>query len=210
MINKRHILPRVPSIFSAKAVELTRKGKSYLLKHLEHTRINKILAPNIALAVIAGTLIPASNTVFGNSNFTGVISNNKTLLLTSRGVENPVEPIHVNQGFFIFHPGVDLGGTFGEPIHPIMPGVVTDIQRSSFGYGNAIIIDHGNDTSSLYAHLSKIDVKLGDDVSQQTVIGLMGSTGHSTGTHLHLEIRENNVPQNPFNYLPTTSNLSLQ
>ncbi len=179
------------------------REKVHFLRLVEHKKINRILAPNIAVAVIAGTLIPASNTVFSNSNFSGVINNDKTALVTNHGIEDPVESIRINQGFFIFHPGVDLGGYQGEEIHPIMTGFVSDIQHSSFGYGNAVIVSHGSGLTSLYAHMSRILVNLGEQVETKTVLGLMGSTGHSTGTHLHLEIRQDGIPQNPFNYLPS-------
>ncbi|QQG47674.1 MAG: M23 family metallopeptidase [Candidatus Woesebacteria bacterium] len=203
MRNKKHILPLKPTHFVNKFNKFMGKGKVYFLRAVEHKKINKILAPNIAAAVIASTLIPASNTVFSNSNFSEVINNDKTTLVTNHGIENPVEPIKVNQGFYIFHPGVDLGGYLGEEIHPIMTGLVSDIQYSPFGYGNAVIVSHGGGLTSLYAHMSKIFVNLGEQVETKTVLGLMGSTGHSTGTHLHLEIRQDNIPQNPFNFLPS-------
>lgn len=69
------------------------------------------------------------------------------------------------------------------------------------GYGNYVLIDHKNGYHTLYAHLSKINTKKGAKVEKGEVIGVMGSTGHSTGVHLHFEIHKNGVPQNPSNYL---------
>jgi murein DD-endopeptidase MepM/ murein hydrolase activator NlpD len=70
------------------------------------------------------------------------------------------------------------------------------------GYGNYIVIDHGNGFQTLYAHLSRIFVNVGDSVAQGTVIGLVGNTGNSTGPHLHFEIRQTGILRNPFGYLP--------
>ncbi len=70
------------------------------------------------------------------------------------------------------------------------------------GYGNLIIIDHGNGYRTYYAHLSKMLVKQGESVAQGQRIGSVGSTGNSTGSHLHFEIRWHNVQRNPFGFLP--------
>ncbi len=69
------------------------------------------------------------------------------------------------------------------------------------GYGNHVIIDHGNGFTTLYAHLTSIFVTPGMTISKGQEIGTMGSTGNSTGPHLHLEIRYNGVPYNPASYL---------
>ncbi|OGM02605.1 hypothetical protein A2115_01150 [Candidatus Woesebacteria bacterium GWA1_41_8] len=83
-----------------------------------------------------------------------------------------------------------------------MAGVVQAASYTKIGYGNAVLISHGNDMTSLYAHLSKIEVKVGDVVESSTEIGKMGATGHATGPHLHLEIRDHGVPINPLSVLP--------
>ena len=83
-----------------------------------------------------------------------------------------------------------------------MAGKVEAISRSRYAYGNAIIIDHGNQITSLYAHLSEIKVKKDEEVNLKTEIGKVGSTGHSSGAHLHLEIRDQQRPINPYVILP--------
>lgn len=90
----------------------------------------------------------------------------------------------------------------GEEVRPIMPGKIEAISRESFGYGNAIIVDHGNKLTSLYAHLSRIYATEGQEVDTNTVIGLLGATGHATGPHVHLEIRDHGTPINPATVLP--------
>ncbi len=99
------------------------------------------------------------------------------------------------------HYGVDLGGDLGNPIYAADNGVVVYAGWNDWGYGNVIAIDHGNGIQTIYAHLSQLNVSCGDFVYQGDTIGLMGSTGNSSGPHLHLEFRDGNTPQNPHNYI---------
>ncbi|WP_068505280.1 M23 family metallopeptidase [Paenibacillus kribbensis] len=96
------------------------------------------------------------------------------------------------------HEGVDLVGN--HTIQASDDGVVTFAGQQN-GYGNVIIIDHRNGYQTVYGHLSSIGVRVGQVVQQGEAIGIMGSTGRSTGTHVHFEIRKNNTAQNPMTYL---------
>lgn len=98
------------------------------------------------------------------------------------------------------HSGVDMAAPVGTPIYATDGGEVTRATYYS-GYGNCIDIDHGNGRTTRYGHCSKILVNVGDKVYQGQLIGLVGSTGNSTGPHLHFEIRFNDVPTNPRPYL---------
>lgn len=100
------------------------------------------------------------------------------------------------------HTGVDLAIGMGTPVKACDEGKVIFAGWNSGGYGNLIKVDHGNGYQTWYAHLSKIYVKNGEAVSKGEVIGAVGSTGNSTGPHLHLEVRTNGVPKNPLRYLP--------
>ena len=97
------------------------------------------------------------------------------------------------------HEGIDIGAACGTPIHAAAFGTVIYSGWMS-GYGNFVVIDHGNGLATAYAHQSAIYVS-GGSVSQGQVIGAVGSTGHSTGCHLHFEVRVNGTPVNPLNYL---------
>lgn len=104
----------------------------------------------------------------------------------------------------IFHSGVDIGAPMGTPIKAANSGKV--IYTGWYGgYGQVVIIDHGrvggNPTSTLYAHQSRIAVSKGQSVSRGQVIGYVGSTGYSTGPHLHFEVRINGKTVNPLNYI---------
>jgi len=98
------------------------------------------------------------------------------------------------------HPGIDFRGAKGDPVHVTADGKVVFTGRKG-GYGNCIIVKHKNDFETLYGHLSHIDVEEGQQVKTGDVIGKVGSTGRSTGTHLHYEVRKNGTPINPVKFL---------
>ncbi len=98
------------------------------------------------------------------------------------------------------HTGIDFRGDFGEPIHATAAGTVT-VAGWSGGYGKMVEIDHGNGLSTRYGHLSEIDVEVGEKVRIGQVVGKLGSTGRSTGPHLHYETRVNGEPVNPQKFL---------
>lgn len=97
----------------------------------------------------------------------------------------------------ILHTGIDIANNKGTSITPFMDGVVTYAAETKTGYGKHIIIDHGNNVISLYGHLDKILVYKGQTVTIDQVIGLMGTTGWSTGNHLHFQINVYGIPVNP-------------
>jgi len=98
------------------------------------------------------------------------------------------------------HTGLDIAAATGTPIYATAGGVVT-YSGNRGTYGKLVIISHGNGVETYYAHCSELYVQVGQSVSQGEKIAAMGSTGRSTGPHLHLEIRVNGVAQNPQNYV---------
>jgi LysM repeat protein len=100
------------------------------------------------------------------------------------------------------HWGIDIAGNDGEGVYATDAGVVVYAGWNNYGYGNMIMIDHGNNFQSLYGHLSAINVGCGQSVGQGDVIGAIGSTGRSTGSHLHFEIRAISSWVNPWDVLP--------
>lgn len=102
-----------------------------------------------------------------------------------------------------YHPGIDIGEKTGDPIYAADGGVVVYAGWNNWGYGNMVVIDHGNGWQTLYAHLSGWSVVCGQSVSQGAYIGAAGSTGNSSGPHLHFEMRNATYGRvNPFNFLP--------
>lgn len=100
-----------------------------------------------------------------------------------------------------FHKGQDISAPTGTPVNATADGVVV-IAGWVRGYGNGIYIDHGNGISTRYGHLSRIDVVVGQTIKKGQHLGLVGSTGRSTGPHLHYEVRINGQAINPLAYLP--------
>ena len=121
-------------------------------------------------------------------------------LRVSSGFGLRADPLH---GRAANHRGVDLPGAPGTPVLAAATGVVRVAGRRG-GYGELIELAHPDGSATRYAHLSRILVQPGEMVEQGQVIGRMGSTGRSTGNHLHFEYRVGGVPVNPLRYLRTT------
>jgi murein DD-endopeptidase MepM/ murein hydrolase activator NlpD len=100
------------------------------------------------------------------------------------------------------HWGIDISGNEGEGVYATDAGVVVYAGWNNYGYGNMIVIDHGDNFQSLYAHLSALNVVCGQSVGQGDVIGAIGTTGRSSGAHLHFEIRAISSFVNPWDVLP--------
>jgi hypothetical protein len=99
------------------------------------------------------------------------------------------------------HNGIDLAGNTGEAVYASDAGVIVYAGWNDYGYGNMIMVDHGNGFQTLYAHLSALNVGCGQSVGQGEVIGAIGNTGRSSGAHLHFEIMAG-TKVNPWSYLP--------
>jgi murein DD-endopeptidase MepM/ murein hydrolase activator NlpD len=118
----------------------------------------------------------------------------KGILTSSFGMR--VSPI---TGVNMMHSGIDIGARAGVPVIAAGSG---EILQASYmgGYGNAVLIYHGGGLATLYAHLSGFAVETGQQVKQGQIIGYVGSTGFTTGPHLHFEVRVNGIPVNPYKY----------
>nr|MBN1228356.1 M23 family metallopeptidase [Anaerolineae bacterium] len=124
----------------------------------------------------------------------------------SGGLGNFIDPLgsisyFVTNEFALWHAGIDLAAPLGTTIYAAETGVVVFAGWHLNGYGELVILDHGSGYTTYYAHLSDRFVQCGQQVSKGQMIGLMGTTGYSTGVHLHFEVRYNDVPQNPRFYI---------
>ena len=108
----------------------------------------------------------------------------------------------ITQKFWTRHPGIDIGAPKGASVLAADSGYVIQAGWSNVGYGNMILINHGNGYLTRYGHLSTFNVEVGDSVKKGQLIGRAGSTGNSTGPHLHFEIIRGAVHRNPFGLLP--------
>lgn len=114
----------------------------------------------------------------------------------------PTTVRRITQYFTWRHTGIDIAGSAGTPIYAARSGIVSKSRCGwNGGYGCYIVIDHGSGVQSLYGHNARLYVETGEAVEQGQTIALMGSTGHSTGPHVHFEIRINGRRQNPLGYV---------
>lgn len=111
------------------------------------------------------------------------------------------DPFHAGAAM---HPGIDLAGSYGTPIYATADGTVLRAGWNSGGYGNLVEIDHGRGITTRYGHMSAILVSAGDHITRGQQIGRMGSTGRSTGNHLHYEVRIDGRAVNPIPFMKST------
>jgi len=204
IVKRRKNLDGRPLLLQLEVLRRVRKGSrvSRFLRHLfEHRRVRQVLGANLAMVAIAGSFAPNIQPSIDPSSVE-VRNSVDTNVTTEKFIQHPTANTKINQGYAFYHPGIDFDGDTGDEVRPFKNGIVSEVGYSTFGYGNAILIDHNEGVTSLYAHLSQILVQKGDEVNTNSVIGLVGSTGRSTGAHLHFEIRANGVSVNPFTYLP--------
>ena len=114
----------------------------------------------------------------------------------------PVENSVISQGFSSYHRADDIAAAYGSPIYPLGSGKVEYVGYMPDGHGMTVVVDHGDGLKSLYAHMSKIAVGIGDVISETTAIGNIGLTGHTTGPHVHVEVYDNGVATDPSSVLP--------
>jgi murein DD-endopeptidase MepM/ murein hydrolase activator NlpD len=190
------LLPSVPGLF------IPETPRSDLEQLLTSTRVNE---PGITITLnqkdgkeyfrfIPGAdFNPTERTFFLHTGFRYPLRNYR--LTSSFGMRvNPVTGVLRN------HNGLDLAAPAGTEVYAVREGVVTEIGEDTI-YGKYIIIRHGDNWVSLYGHLSKINTVLRNHVESGSVIGRVGSTGQSTGPHLHFELRQNGKAQDPGKYL---------
>lgn len=207
--------------------ELAEEKSKFILKseklEIQHDYINKKINEVTSLLEMRGIKLLNPKDSKGSKNFdlTSVETGNDQLIkkidefqavLIHTPIGYPLEgnissnyglrsnPFHGNNSEF--HGGLDIRAKHGSPVRATAKGEVI-FAGSKSGYGRLVIIDHGNDLQTYYAHLSKILVKTGQIIDVNEVLGNVGSSGRATGPHLHYEIRENQKTLNPDLYLST-------
>lgn len=206
LIRRRKNLDETPLIPNLGSILRVRKGSKisrFFTQIFEHSTIKRVFGINLVLLSLISSILPNNKlSVYGNNP---EILESPTIFSTEKGEQLPVKELKITQNYRFFHPGVDLDGKTGDAIFPIMAGKIEKVEYSKFGYGNSIIVSHGSGATSLYAHLSKIEVSEGEEVTKETKLGEMGSSGHASGDHLHIEIRENGKLINPLGIFPKQS-----
>jgi murein DD-endopeptidase MepM/ murein hydrolase activator NlpD len=167
---------------------------SYELNELDPE--NPVIQPGQWLVVPGGTKPYVPRTV---TAYSGPVPDDAT---KGSGIFGWPTSGTITQGYWGGHPGIDIAGWLGAPIAAADSGHVVAAGWNDTGYGYFVVVDHGNGFQTLYAHLQAYYVEAGDDVGKGQTIGEMGSTGNSTGPHLHFEIRQGTVQRNPYGFLP--------
>ena len=172
------------------SAQVTYKVSTYNGKVTKKTKIaSKVIAKPSVQKVIVGT----KRVIAADKN------GNAPMLWPVKRVERSYVSSYIGDGRG--HKGMDIVAPKGTPIYAAEAGVVTAAGWSSSGYGYRIIIQHKNGLETLYAHCSALYVKVGDGVAAGETIAAVGTTGRSTGNHLHFEVYKNGVFQNPANYI---------
>jgi len=172
---------------------------------VENKKTHQFFIINLILILLLTGIISPSISAFSHNEGVKIETTNLSAqiykLTTEESLRWPLDQIKITQGYHRFHQAIDLAETIGSPVFPLTEGVVEETTFQRLGYGNYIIINHGSGFKSLYAHLSRIMVKKNQEVNKNTIIGFVGTTGWSTGPHLHLEVYDNGQPFNPLTIL---------
>lgn len=182
---------------------LTRKRKRYI-----SINIQKLL-PRTSFVIILFFLIFYSQPVFNLPLPKNIIvkadQQEQTQNIESNALPFATQlphPGYISTYFSAYHPGIDLATGLGMPIHPIADGTVITAGYDFTGYGLTVVLDHGYGYTSRYAHMGEIYVTVGEKVTRDQLLGVVGLTGHTTGPHTHLEVTHNGVKINPLTILP--------
>lgn len=178
---------------------------SFLLrKKLEKFNMRQIIGVNLAgLTFFSAIVLPQASELTATIKLT--LQTPQTEVYTSPTdtyFQWPLSRFGISTWFSAAHPGLDLTAPLGTPIYSIAGGKVAWVKSIDWGYGKHLLIRNEKNIEALYAHLSKINVTEGQEVSKTTVIGEVGQSGWATGPHLHLEIYQNGTPVNPIEVLP--------
>lgn len=193
----------LPDLGQIRSLRSGNKVSRFFRHIFEHKRLKSLLGGNLALLIVAGSLLTPTAGAFVSAEPEVVtLEVSEIPVATEAGTRLPVNGGRITQGFSFFHRGVDIDGLTGNPVYPVMAGRVERINRSDFWYGNSVLLDHGNGVETFYAHLNRITVRAGQEVSLVSQIGEVGSTGRAFGDHLHLEIYKNGQVINPYSILP--------
>jgi murein DD-endopeptidase MepM/ murein hydrolase activator NlpD len=158
-----------------------------------------------ALSAMKNVSLVGVNGRFGPGAFPGMLDDPNAIPSiwpvqgrVSAGFGERMDPF---SGEEAFHPGIDIADPPGTDVVATGDGLIIEAEPDA-GYGRSILIDNGDGITTRYAHLSKMFVVVGEQVKQGEIIGAIGTTGRSTGPHLHYEVRIHGIPVNPARFLP--------
>lgn len=166
-------------------------------------KVRQALSLNlVAVTLATGVLAPSISAISQTDQTEETVVNPVVIQLTTEeAIRFPLVSVEISQGYKLFHRAIDFRAPMGTPIYPIANGIVEQVSFGHLGYGNHLIVNHGNEFKSLYAHCTKLMVQVGQEVKKDTAIGTVGVTGIATGPHLHLETHDHGAPFNPMTIL---------
>lgn len=174
-------------------------------KIFERAGIKRLFGVNLVAALLVTSVLTPELTALANHQSL-IAAVQETDIeadpTTKTTFDLPLANFRISQGYRFWHPGIDMTAPLGTPIYAIDDGIVEYIESSYFGYGKHVVIAHEHNYKSLYGHMSEIKTFVGRKVSRGELIGRVGSTGWSTGNHLHFEIYYNGASINPLEVLP--------
>lgn len=168
---------------------------------IEKTRYKRVIVANVAFsAVLLNAVMASPSHAFDYKNLdSSLLTTPSTLVAKTESAYTfpVVEPTGLSQGYHSFHPGLDIRAPRGRQVLATADGTVIEVKHLKTGYGNHVRIAHAGTLSTLYAHLDKINVEVGQKVNKGQEIGTIGMTGWTTGPHLHFEMYEGVKAINP-------------
>jgi murein DD-endopeptidase MepM/ murein hydrolase activator NlpD len=200
----RSIFESNPIPDSARVKEMEKKKEVQLVQSMGETELVNSMAAqlnnlSLRMAFQVKSFGAIENMVKNKEKLLAAIPSiqpisNRTLNRVSSGFGYRIDPVYKDRRL---HPGLDFTAPIGTPIYAAADGVVKDAGFNTGGYGNRVVVNHGFGYETLYAHMVRIKARVGTKVKRGEVIGYVGSTGKSTGPHLHYEVHKNGIQLDP-------------
>ena len=200
----RSIFESNPIPDSARVKEMEKKKEVQLVQSMGETELVNSMAAqlnnlSLRMAFQVKSFGAIENMVKNKEKLLAAIPSiqpisNRTLNRVSSGFGYRIDPVYKDRRL---HPGLDFTAPIGTPIYAAADGVVKDAGFNTGGYGNRVVVNHGFGYETLYAHMVRIKARVGTRVKRGEVIGYVGSTGKSTGPHLHYEVHKNGTQLDP-------------
>ncbi len=200
----RSIFESNPIPDSARVKEMEKKKEVQLVQSMGETElVNSMVAQlnnlSLRIAYQKKSFVAIENMVKNKEKLIAAIPSiqpisNRQLNRVSSGFGYRIDPVYKDRRL---HPGLDFTAPIGTPIYAAADGVVKDAGFNTGGYGNRVVVNHGFGYETLYAHMVRIKARVGTKVKRGEVIGYVGSTGKSTGPHLHYEVHKNGTQLDP-------------
>jgi len=168
----------------------------------EHKQVRKFIGASLAVLImfsgVIGNILAATEIEVEAT----LINSPEAEVVTQTGLQKPLEGV-IGQNYHGLHRALDVLAPIDTEIKPISKGKVVEVSLGRLGWGNTVVVDHGEGLKSRYAHLKDVKVIEKEKISEEQVLGTVGMTGWTTGPHLHLEIYENGRPVDPTAVLPS-------